>query len=262
MQVKEIFNDMSYGPAPESRETVDEWLQQHRDGFSFYINGEWVKPAEAKLFDSLNPATGEVLGRVSQGGAQAINAAVSAARAALVPWADLGGHGRARCLYALARLIQKHSRKLAVLESLDNGKPIRETRDIDVPTAARHFYYHAGWAQLLESELPGQEALGVIGQIRDRLEANDVASLGGVVTIPSILVAKRPRTPIAEHVFDIVGDEDFGEIARAQAWSRGVLGVRKKDCTKVVRSFKARTVKHRGQVVVSAIMLAKIGRPG
>lgn len=165
MRVKEIFNDMSYGPAPENKENVEAWLNKHKDGYSFYINGQWVKPAEPSFFDSVNPATGEFLAKISQGGAKDIDAAVSAARAALVPWANLGGHGRARCLYALARLIQKHSRKLAVLESLDNGKPIRETRDIDIPTAARHFYYHAGWAQLLDSELPGQEALGVIGQI-------------------------------------------------------------------------------------------------
>lgn len=165
MKVKEIFNDMSYGPAPESKEKVEAWLRQHKEGFSLFINGEWVQPAEAGYFDSVNPATGEVLGSVSQGGAKDIDAAVKAARAALVPWTRLGGHGRARCLYALARLLQKHSRKLAVLESLDNGKPVRETRDIDIPTAARHFYYHAGWAQLLSSELPDSEALGVIGQI-------------------------------------------------------------------------------------------------
>lgn len=165
MNVKEVFADMSYGPAPESNDWVQAWLDEHKEGFSLYIDGQWVQPAEVSFFDSVNPATGEVLARVSQAGAKDIDAAVKAARAALAPWARLGGHGRARCLYGLARLIQKHSRKLAVLESLDNGKPIRESRDIDIPTAARHFYYHAGWAQLLESELPDQVALGVIGQI-------------------------------------------------------------------------------------------------
>ena len=91
--------------------------------------------------------------------------AVRAARSAQPVWWSLGGHGRARYLYALARQVQKHSRLLAVLESLDNGKPIRESRDIDVPLVARHFYHHAGWAQLMEQELPGRVPVGVIGQI-------------------------------------------------------------------------------------------------
>ena len=146
MKVKEIFNNMSYGPAPESTDKVEAWLQQHQSGFALYINGQWTNPAVPEFFDSLNPATGKVLGRISQAGPADIDAAVKAARAALPAWRKLGGHGRARYLYSLARLVQKHSRKLAVLESLDNGKPIRETRDIDIPVVARHFYYHAGWA--------------------------------------------------------------------------------------------------------------------
>lgn len=165
MNVIEAFNNMSYGPAPENSDLVKEWLDTHKKGFSFYINGEWVKPAKTKYFNSLNPATGEVLAKVSQASDIDIDKAVKAARQALPAWSDLGGHGRARCLYALARLVQKHARKLAVLETMDNGKPIRETRDIDIPTVARHYYYHAGWAQLLSSELPNHEALGVIGQI-------------------------------------------------------------------------------------------------
>src|SRR5262249_53987226 len=91
--------------------------------------------------------------------------AVKAARAALGPWQVLSGHQRARYLYAMARQVQKHSRRLAVLETLDNGKPIRESRDIDIPLVARHFYHHAGWAQLLEDEFPGYAACGVVGQI-------------------------------------------------------------------------------------------------
>ncbi len=94
-----------------------------------------------------------------------INAAVQAARAAFPKWRALTPHIRARYLYALARLVQKHSRLLAVLETMDNGKPIRESRDIDIPLVARHFYYHAGWAQLLEQEFPDYEPCGVVGQI-------------------------------------------------------------------------------------------------
>ncbi|MBL4680007.1 MAG: aldehyde dehydrogenase family protein [Pseudomonadales bacterium] len=165
MNVIEAFKNMSYGPAPENSDLVMEWLESHKKGFSLYINGEWVKPAKTQFFKSINPANGQVLGKVSQAGEKDIDKAVKAARNALPLWAKIGGHGRARCLYSLARLTQKHARKLAVLETLDNGKPIRETRDIDIPTVARHYYYHAGWAQLLESELPDHEALGVIGQI-------------------------------------------------------------------------------------------------
>ncbi len=163
--VEEIFNDMSYGPAPESKDIVEQWLKGHQDGFGFYINGEWVSGSANSYFDSLNPANGNLLGKVAQGSSDDIDKAVRSARGALEPWQKIGCHGRARYLYALARLVQKHSRKLSVLESMDNGKPIRETRDIDIPLVARHFYYHAGWAQLLESELPDQDPLGVIGQI-------------------------------------------------------------------------------------------------
>ncbi|OIP83939.1 MAG: aldehyde dehydrogenase, partial [Rhodobacterales bacterium CG2_30_65_12] len=109
--------------------------------------------------------TGEVLAEITQAGADDVELAVRAARRAQPKWAGLSGHQRARTLYALARLVQKHSRLFAVLETMDNGKPIRESRDIDVPLVARHFYYHAGMAQLMEAELPGREALGVAGQI-------------------------------------------------------------------------------------------------
>ena len=105
------------------------------------------------------------LGRVAQGSAADVDAAVKAARAAYPAWAALSPHARARHLYALARTVQKHSRFLAVLETLDNGKTIRETRDIDVPLVARHFYHHAGWAQLRDAEFPGYTPVGVVGQI-------------------------------------------------------------------------------------------------
>src|SRR5207244_9223380 len=131
--------------------------------FGHFINGEWTEPGET--FDVINPSNREVLARVTQGTKADVDVAVAAARAALPGWQALDGHARARYLYALARGIQKHSRLLAVLESMDNGKSIRETRDIDIPLVARHFYHHAGWAQLLETEFAGYEAIGVVGQI-------------------------------------------------------------------------------------------------
>jgi len=165
MTVAEIFETMNYGPAPESTATADQWLAGKGRKFGLFIGGAWVDPVAGAWFDSLNPATGKTLSEIAQAGQTDIDAAVAAARGAQPGWAKLGGHGRARILYALARLVQKHSRLLAVLETLDNGKPIRETRDIDIPLVARHFYHHAGWAQLMEREFPGQEPLGVVGQI-------------------------------------------------------------------------------------------------
>ncbi len=161
--VREIFDSMAYGPAPEGNAEVLAWITAHQGRFGHWINGGFTAPA--MTFETRNPATGRVLAEVTQGTGEDIAAAVAAARAAQPRWARLGGAGRAKVLYALARLVQKHARLLAVLETMDNGKPIREARDIDVPLVARHFYYHAGLAQLLDSELPGQAPLGVCGAV-------------------------------------------------------------------------------------------------
>lgn len=163
MSVKQIFETMAYGPAPESAAEALAWLIDQGDRFGHFINGAFTPPSDG--FDSRNPATGEVLATLSQATEADVDAAVHAARQAQGKWEKLGGPGRARYLYALARLLQKHSRLFAVLETLDNGKPIRESRDIDIPLAQRHFYYHAGMAQLMPEALPDRQALGVCGQI-------------------------------------------------------------------------------------------------
>src|SRR5438105_3084817 len=163
--VSEIFETMAYGPAPESNKQAREWLEKHAREFGLFIGGRWVKGESGESFDVLNPATTERLARVTQAGPGDVDAAVAAARRALPGWSGLAGHARARHLYALGRALQRHSRLLAVLESLDNGKSIRETRDLDIPLVARHFYHHAGWAQLVEAEFPGQRPVGVVGQI-------------------------------------------------------------------------------------------------
>jgi aldehyde dehydrogenase (NAD+) len=165
MSIAEKFVTMEYGPAPEDPKEAGAWLERHGRRFALFINGEWRAPAAGEYFDTLDPSTGEKLASVAQGSAADIDAAVRAARAASPKWLALTPHARARHLYALARLVQKHSRLLAVLETMDNGKPIRESRDIDVPLVARHFYHHAGWAQLLEQEFPEHEPCGVVGQI-------------------------------------------------------------------------------------------------
>src|SRR5436190_12163769 len=161
--VAEIFKSMEYGPAPEADQQARHWLGKYEKVFGHFINGEWTEPG--KTFDVINPATREQLARVTLGTKDDVNAAVAAARAVLPAWQGLDGHARARHLYALARGVQKHARLFAVLESMDNGKSIRETRDIDIPLVARHFYHHAGWAQLLASEFAGYQGVGVVGQI-------------------------------------------------------------------------------------------------
>lgn len=162
-KVRALYDEMSYGPAPEGDAPARQWIAQHGGTFGHYINGQWV--AGTSTFDVQEPATGVSLAKVAQGTSADVDAAVAAARAALPAWQALDDHARARWLYALARGIQKHARHFAVLETLDNGKPIRETRDIDIPLVARHFYHHAGWAQLLEREFAGYHAYGVVGQV-------------------------------------------------------------------------------------------------
>ncbi|GGA67844.1 aldehyde dehydrogenase [Edaphobacter acidisoli] len=163
--IVEEFYAMDYGPAPEDPKETERWLDGHHRRFDLFINGEWRKPSSDEYFTTSNPANGDKIADIAQATAADINAAVAAARKALPAWQALSGHQRARYLYALARQVQKHSRHLAVLETIDNGKTIRESRDLDIPLVARHFYHHAGWAQLLESEFRGYKPCGVVGQI-------------------------------------------------------------------------------------------------
>jgi len=165
MSIAEKFVAMEYGPAPEDPKEALAWLDLHDRRFGHFIDGAWRPPAEGGSFDTADPSTGEKLATVAQGSASDVDSAVRAASAALPKWQALSPHARARYLYALARTVQKHSRRLAVLETMDNGKPVRESRDIDIPLVARHFYHHAGWAQLLPQEFPGYAACGVVGQI-------------------------------------------------------------------------------------------------
>ncbi|MFO7625187.1 MAG: aldehyde dehydrogenase family protein, partial [Anaerolineales bacterium] len=165
MQVSDVFKSMQYGPAPEAAEAGLAWLAEHNNRFGLFINNTWQHPQVASYYTSYNPANGAKLAETAQAGQAEIDAAVAAARTAFKTWSVTPGSERARYLYAIARNVQKHARLLAVLESMDNGKPIRESRDIDVPLLARHFYYHAGWAQLMEKELADYQAVGVIGQI-------------------------------------------------------------------------------------------------
>ncbi|CTQ33664.1 aldehyde dehydrogenase family protein [Jannaschia rubra] len=163
MTVAEIFESMDWGPAPESRAEADAWLDAHGRTFGHFIGGKRLSPGDT--FATMNPATGAELARVTQGTPADVEAAVKAARKAAKGWAATPDHDRARVLYAIARGLQKHARLFAVLETLDTGKPIRESRDIDVALAARHFYHHAGHAELRAETLPDAEPWGVCGQI-------------------------------------------------------------------------------------------------
>ena len=164
-RVRDILETMEYGPAPESAGPALEWLERNERRFRLFVGGDWVESGGGERFDTLRPSDASVLASVAQATAEDVDRAVAAARSALPGWSALDGHERARWLYAIARRVQKHARLFAVVESMDNGKPIREARDLDVPLVARHFYHHAGWAQLRDAELAGHEPVGVVGQI-------------------------------------------------------------------------------------------------
>ena len=165
MEVRDLFESMDYGAAPESDDRARAWLEERKSVLDHYIAGRWTPPDAGEYFPTRNPAGGELLAMVADGNETDVNRAVAAAADALEGWVAIGGHGRARYLYAMARHIQKNNRLFSVLESLDNGKPIRESRDVDIPLVARHFYHHAGWAQVMHERLPAFRPIGVVGQI-------------------------------------------------------------------------------------------------
>ncbi|PIK58950.1 putative aldehyde dehydrogenase family 16 member A1 [Apostichopus japonicus] len=163
--VAAIFDSMQYGPNPEMAQTAQAWFDKHGGNLGHFINNQWVKPEGRKLYTTRAPCTGEVLATTIQGEDEDIELAVKSARKAFDSWSKLPCHVRARHLYSVARHVQKHQRLLSVVESLDNGKPIRETRDADVPLVVRHFYHHAGWAELMDTEMKDWKPIGVIGGI-------------------------------------------------------------------------------------------------
>ena len=162
-KVADILETLDYGPAPEANNLANEWLDAHERTFGFYVDGAWVEATHH--FASFSPSTGQEIAQIGQATSSEIDHAVRAAAKAQPKWMAIGASARTKYLYALARQVQKHARLFAVLETLDNGKPIRETRDIDIPLVARHFYYHAGWAKVIEAEFPDYEPVGVCGQI-------------------------------------------------------------------------------------------------
>ncbi|TPK67553.1 aldehyde dehydrogenase family protein [Mesorhizobium sp. B2-4-15] len=165
MNILERYHAMEYGPAPEARNEADAWLAGRDFSKALFIGGDWKAAGGGKTFETSEPSSGKLLAKVSDANAADIDAAVAAATKALPKWSASSGYVRAKVLYAIGRAMQRHQRLFAVLESIDNGKPIRESRDIDVPLAIRHFIHHAGWAQALDRDFPGQKGIGVVGQI-------------------------------------------------------------------------------------------------
>ncbi|CAH1799054.1 unnamed protein product [Owenia fusiformis] len=163
--ITSIFESMSYGPAPEAPNVAQAWLDDHKRDFGLFIDNKWVKPEGRKSYQTKNPATGEVLAATCQATQEDVDIAVKSSRKAYESWSKLSCHARARHLYSIARHVQKHHRLISVVESLDNGKPFRETRDADIALVVRHFYHHAGWAQLMDTEMREWKSVGVIGAI-------------------------------------------------------------------------------------------------
>ncbi len=157
------FQNISYGPAPEDSKEVTNWIKNLKNPNNHFINGTFVKSSSSKKISIINPSTNKKIASLSIASKKDVNAAVSAAKKAHIKWSKLSSFDRSKYLYALARLIQKNSRFISVLETIDNGKPIRETRDIDIPLVARHFYYHAGWAARNTNN--SDNSIGVVGQI-------------------------------------------------------------------------------------------------
>ncbi len=158
-----VFNaSWSYDAAPESKDHI-----QLKEQYELFINGEFISPTEGKYFKTINPADNQMISRIADASAEDVDKAVLAAEKAFKKWSVLSGKERGKYIFRIARLIQERAREFAVIESLDGGKPIRESRDIDIPLAANHFFYYAGWADKLSYAFPNRKVkpLGVAGQI-------------------------------------------------------------------------------------------------
>jgi len=219
-EIEELFQTMPYGPAPESPDAAQRWLDDHDRRFELFIDGAWHGPSEDNYMDVSRPATGEPLAEVADAREADVDAAVEAAREAQPAWAALSGHERARHLYALARGLKKHARLFSVLEAMDNGKPIRETRDLDMPLVARHFYHHAGWAQLFDKEFAEYEPVGVAGQVIPwnfplLMMAWKIAP--ALATGNTVVLKPAPYTPLTALL--------FAEVAAGAGLPEGVLNI-------------------------------------
>jgi aldehyde dehydrogenase (NAD+) len=162
-ETKDLFKaSWKYSEAPESTSHI-----QIQKKYDLYIDGKFTKPVKGKYFDTINPANDEKISVVAEATKEDVDKAVKAARKAFNEWSKLSGKERGKYIFRIARLIQERAREFAVIESMDGGKPIRESRDVDIPLAANHFFYHAGWADKLEYAFPNRKPkpVGVVGQI-------------------------------------------------------------------------------------------------
>lgn len=248
--VQEILATMDYGPAPEAQDVVTAWLAAHAYGFGHFIGGAFTVPGRGPTCPVRDPARGTVIATVAQGTEADVAAAVTAARQAFAGWSSAPGHVRARHLYAIARHIQKRERFLAVLESVDNGKPIRESRDIDVPLVARHFTHHAGWAELVETEWPDHGPVGVCGQI---IPWNFPLLMLAWKVAPALAAGNTVVLKPAE--FTPLTALAFAEICREAGLPPGVVNIVTGD-----GSTGASLVRHRGVDKIAFTGSTEVGR--
>jgi aldehyde dehydrogenase (NAD+) len=160
--VSDIMKTLEYGPAPEDRSAADKWIKDHDGRFGHFIDNQWVHPEGRKYSPCIAPKDYGHLADTIEGTAEDADMAIQSSVKAQQEWGALSGFERCKHMYNLARLVQKHSRIFEVIEALDNGKTLRETRDADIPTVVRWIYHYAGWAQLMDTEMPGYSPIGVV----------------------------------------------------------------------------------------------------
>lgn len=203
MTLTQEFEQLNYSQALESDSQAQEWLQKNQRRFGHYINGEFVSQTDAPVIDVYNPATSDLLAQIEVASSEQVDKAISCARKAQPSWWAIGGFGRAKILYALARNLQKYARLAAVLETLDNGKPIRESRDADIPLAIRHLYHHAGWAKLQDETFPNHGPVGVAAQIipwNFPLLMLSWKVAPAIAMGNTIVIKPAEQTPLTDHV--------------------------------------------------------------
>ena len=248
MDIKKIMEKMDYGTAPEAVDEAQNWLLGHKNRFGHFIDGAFTEPEAC--FTTYNPADRSVLAEISQASESSLDKAVASAQSAFQSWSQEAPHKRAKSLYALARLLQKHSRLFATLETLDNGKPIRESRDIDIPLAQRHFYYHAGMAQLMPIEMPERMPLGVCGQI---IPWNFPLLMLAWKVAPALAMGNTVVLKPAEYTS--LTALLFGEICNEAGLPKGVVNIVTGD-----GAVGERIVKHQGIQKIAFTGSTEVGR--
>ncbi|XP_076445387.1 aldehyde dehydrogenase family 16 member A1-like [Babylonia areolata] len=218
--VKDIFENLNYGPATDADVVAKAWLDDHGRQFGHFINNQWDKPDGGVQVQIHNPCTGELLATVTEASETDVEKAAKSAKATFESWSKLTDNVRARHLYSVARHVQKHQQLFSVLETLDTGRVMRESRDVEVPQAVRLLYHYAGWAQLRETELQGYKPYGVVAVLPSL--ARPLVSLVqrlavSLATGNTVVVCPSPVTPLSALL--------FAEVCREAGLPEGVVSV-------------------------------------